>query len=101
MSSHGGISQNTCLIISNWLRIVMSRLYRTNSLGVLSAGLIFAVLIIGLLSLWTDRNLEYYLSMYKGEAVDIPYAISVLITIVLNAVIFGLNVLGEILRYFM
>ena len=50
------------------------------------------------IGLWTDRNLEYFLTMWKGEAVDVPFWISFAISIVLNAVIIGFNIMAELLR---
>ncbi len=49
-------------------------------------------------SLWTDRNLEFYLSLIKGEPVEVPYWISLVTTIILNAIIVVVNIIGEIVR---
>lgn len=68
--------------------------------GLLVLGIIFPLIlgIIYALSLWTDRNLEYWLSMAKGVPVDVPQWISFLLTLVLNGVILLLNIIGELLR---
>ena len=58
-------------------------------------------IIIGLLyllSLWTDRNLDYFVSLIKGESVDVPFWLSVVVTILLNAVIVVSNIIAEISR---
>ena len=58
-------------------------------------------IIIGLLyllSLWTDRNLNYFVSLIKGESVDVPFWLSVVVTILLNAVIVVSNIIAEISR---
>ncbi len=54
--------------------------------------------IIWFMSLWTDRNLEFWLSYFKGEQVDVPMWMSVVTTIVLNAVILAGNILSELFR---
>lgn len=55
-------------------------------------------LILWPLTLWTDRNLEFYLSLAKGQAVDVPNWISFLVTLVLNGVVLALNIVGELVR---
>ena len=58
-------------------------------------------IIIGLLyllSLWTDRNLDYFVSLIKGESVDVPFWLSVVVTILLNALIVVSNIIAEISR---
>ena len=65
--------------------------------------LLFVVVVLGLLiipiSLWTNRNLDFWISHFKGEAVDVPMWISVVSSIVLNAVIVAANLLAEIARF--
>ena len=50
------------------------------------------------LSLWTDRNLEFWLTYFKGEQVDVPMWLSIVTTIVLNGVIITLNILTELFK---
>jgi hypothetical protein len=52
-----------------------------------------------LLALWTDSNLDFWLSYISHKPVDIPYLLSLLITVVLNGVIILANVILSILRY--
>lgn len=54
--------------------------------------------IIWFISLWTDRNLEFWLTYFKGEQVDVPMWMSVVVTIVLNGIIFAANILTELYR---
>ena len=57
--------------------------------------------IVSVLALWTERNLEFYFTYFKGQEVDIPYWMALLVTIVLNGIIFVANVIGELLRLVM
>jgi hypothetical protein len=61
----------------------------------------FFTTVFGLMGLWTERNLEFYFSHFKGVPVDIPYWLSVVLSIVLNAVIFGANIIAEIVKFFL
>lgn len=51
-----------------------------------------------LLSLWTDRSLEFWLSYTKGKPVDVPQWLSFVLTVVLNAVILTANIVSELIR---
>lgn len=55
--------------------------------------------IIALFAMWTDRNLDFWVSYIKGEAVDVPYWLSLIVTIVGNGVIILANVIAEIARF--
>jgi hypothetical protein len=63
--------------------------------------------VIGLFSLtialicgkWTDSNLEFWLSHFKGEAVEVPYWISFVTTLVLNGAIIVINILAELFKF--
>jgi hypothetical protein len=44
---------------------------------------------------WTESNLEFWFK-YFGNETDVPLWLAWLLGIVLNAVIFGLNVISEI-----
>ena len=64
---------------------------------------LFVIVVLGFLlvvpvSLWTDRNLEFYLSLLKGVAVKVPFILSLLLTIILNGVALALNIVFEIIR---
>ena len=76
---------------------------RRNLRGGMSGGVALVIItfclgFIAVLTNWTERNLEFYLSMYKGEAVDIPYWIAFLLTLVLNGIALLLNIVGELIR---
>ena len=51
-----------------------------------------------LLSLWTDRSLEFWLSYAKGKPVEVPQWLSFVLTVVLNAVIVTANIVSELVR---
>lgn len=54
--------------------------------------------LIWTISLWTDRNLDFWMTYFKGEAIDVPMWISVIVTIVLNGAAIAGNIIGELLR---
>lgn len=60
-------------------------------------GLIFAV--VPLLGFWTDRNLDFWLSQMKGHPVNVPYWLSLVLTIVTNGLAIIANVIAEIARF--
>ncbi len=68
-------------------------------------GLIFGLVILmslfGLLALWTDRTLEFWLTQMSDQAVNVPYWLSFLLTLLLNGGILLANVVSEILRLVM
>ena len=59
-----------------------------------------AIILIGvpLLAMWTGRNLDFWLTLYKGHAVHVPFWMDLVVAVVLNAVIIGLNIIAEIAR---
>jgi hypothetical protein len=50
------------------------------------------------LSLWTERNLEFWLSRYKGSEVDLPFWMSAVLSVVLSVIVVAANIVSEILR---
>ena len=52
-------------------------------------------------SLWTDSNLEWVLSKLSGEAVEVPQALSFLITLVLNAAAVAFNIIISLIKLVM
>lgn len=61
--------------------------------------MLFFIIPIWIVSMWTDRNLDFIFSYFKNEIVDIPMWISAIITIILNVVIIILNIIVELLRF--
>ena len=60
---------------------------------------IFCLLVICLLSFWTDRNLDYLGQWIQGNnTFNLPYWVSFIATVVLNGVTFAFNVIMEIIR---
>lgn len=76
----------------------MKNLYRNTSCAglLVLAAIVFAL--IWVLSLWTDRNLEFWLSYWKGQPVEVPGWLSFLATFILNGIILLANTIGEIAR---
>ena len=60
-------------------------------------GLVFYFLVVCLLSLWTDRNLEYMLSEIKNRPVEVHGGLSFLATLLAPAALL-FNVIVEIYR---
>lgn len=50
------------------------------------------------LALWTDRNLDFWVSYFKGQPVDVPLWLSAVVSFFFNGIIVGLNILAEIAR---
>ncbi len=76
---------------------------KTDSAGywVIVAAIIgFVVGISYLMARWTDRNLDFWLTYFKGETVDVPLWLSWLAAIALNVITFAANVISEIARFF-
>jgi len=53
---------------------------------------------VALISLWTQRNLDFWLSQWNHHAVHVPYWASFLATFILNGVVLAGNIVGEIVR---
>lgn len=62
-------------------------------------GIGLVVLIIPVLSMWTERNLDFWISHFKGHAVHVPFWLDVAITIIGNGFILAANLIAEICRY--
>lgn len=50
------------------------------------------------LGVWTERNLEFWLAYFKGVPVDVPFWLAFLLSLVLNGLIVGINLISEIIR---
>ena len=61
-------------------------------------GIIALLAIIPLLALWTDGNIEWWITYFKNETINIPYWISLVITIVFNVVAMAFNLITEICK---
>jgi hypothetical protein len=64
---------------------------------------LMAIVVIGLLitipvGMWTDRNLEFYLSLIKKTAVHVPFIVSWIITVLLKGVALVANIILELIR---
>jgi hypothetical protein len=47
---------------------------------------------------WTDGNLEYAVSYFKGREVSIPFWISAVVSIIGSALVFAFNIVCEITK---
>jgi len=65
-------------------------------IGCLMVGAYFGL--VYLLSLWTDRNLDFWFSYFKGQEVDIPQWISFLTTLIAPVAFVG-NILAELFKF--
>lgn len=52
-----------------------------------------------LLGVWTDHNLDYWFSQYRGHPVHVPLWLAWLIACLLNGVAIIANVIAEIAKY--
>lgn len=86
--------------------------FRVNIMGfkVLATGVSTIIAIIALLvvvgvvwamSYWTDSNIEWLILTFADKVVDVPFWLSVILTLILNAVALVFNVIVEILKYVM
>lgn len=57
----------------------------------------FFVIVGGLMSNWTDSNLDFWLSYLKGSAVNSPFWVSIILIFVAPAV-FLFNLISFLLR---
>ena len=47
---------------------------------------------------WTDRTLDFWLTVWKGTEVDVNWWLSFLVTCLLAPVVLTINVISEVLR---
>lgn len=61
--------------------------------------LVIVLAITGLVALWTQSNLDFWISYFKKEAVNIPYWIAFLLTALTN--VFGIigNIVMELAKF--
>ena len=63
---------------------------------------VFMVCIIPLIilgaTIWTDRSMDYLLTMIKGHPVNCPYWLSFLVTVIGNGATLLFNVIMEVVR---
>lgn len=56
--------------------------------------------IIAAVTMWTDRNMDYWVTYLKEEPTDVPYWVSFVVTFVLNGFILFLNTVAEVAKLF-
>lgn len=66
--------------------------------GLWLVAVVVFVVVLTPLSIWTDRTLDFWVSYIRGSPVDVPFVLSLLVTIVGNGVILLVNVVSEVAR---
>lgn len=61
---------------------------------------LYVAVIIGGFTMWTDRNLDFWMSCWQKKEIDVPYWTSLIITIVFNGIIIAVNIIAEIIRFY-
>lgn len=74
---------------------------RTDETTLAGCGCMTAFLLIFYIPItfWTDRNLDFWITHIKGETVDVPFWLSMIISLFEPIVV--LDIIGEIARYFL
>lgn len=79
--------------------------FKVRATGVSPIVAIIAVLIaigvVWVMSYWTDSNIEWLILTFADKVVDVPFWLSVILTLVLNAAALAFNIIVEILKYVM
>jgi hypothetical protein len=63
-------------------------------IGCITFCIILALVLVG----WTDSNLDWLLTMIKGQPVDVPMWISVIFSILFNGILLAFNIIVELLK---
>ena len=76
-----------------------------NRKGMALVEIVIVVAVLGSISffgigLWTDRTLDFWLTHFKGQEVNVPFILSGILSVVLNVMAIAINVISEILRIF-
>lgn len=81
----------------------MSKIVDMNFIGVgvlFLAYFTFVSLIVGLLTWWTDSNIDYWLTHFKGVETNCPWYLSLLATVGSGGLCIPLNIISEIAALF-
>lgn len=62
-------------------------------------GIAFIPAMIYLMGSWTDSNLDYWLSYYKGHAVHVPLWLATILSLVFNGLALFANLIAEIAKF--
>ena len=63
-----------------------------------SVWILLIVPLLILVTIWTDRSLEFWLAFAKGTMVEVPWYLSFLMTMILNGFAVPFNLLTELFR---
>ena len=58
---------------------------------------LFVLCLFGI-PLWTEVNLEFWLSQLKGKPIDVPYWMAFIVTVCFNAITLFFNIITEIYK---
>lgn len=58
----------------------------------------FLLTILSIIAIWTDRTLDFWCTYFKGEPIDVPFWISLIVTWVFSGIIFAINIISEVIR---
>lgn len=61
---------------------------------------ILVVCLIPLVALWTGRNLDFWISHFKGHPVHVPFILDLAITIIGDVAVLEGNIISEICKFF-
>lgn len=61
-------------------------------------GCVIFIAVIAVLTMWTDRTLDFWCSYVGNHTVDVPSWLSFLVLIIGNGVTLILNIISEIVR---
>jgi len=76
----------------------MKRGFTLIELLIVLAMLVVAPAVVIAISFWTDNNLEWALSLVKGAEVQVPFILSLILTVIGNVVTVLANVVCEIAK---
>ena len=56
------------------------------------------IIVVALVSIWTNRTLDFWLTHFSHHTVNVPAWLSILVTIIGNGFMFAINVISEVAR---
>ena len=75
---------------------------RSNEIGVwIGVAVIIGLVIYGSywFAVWTDHNLDFWISYFKGHPVHVPLWLAFILGCALNCIALAANVIAEIAKY--
>jgi hypothetical protein len=81
------------------MKILKSRRGSSGPVGAFIAQTLAIAIVLIPLSYWTRRNLDFWITHFKGHAVYVPLWLAALVSLICNAFALIGNVIGELGRY--